>query len=90
MIDDEEYGGQTIIEQEQAMVLPKGYVGIELETFEAFTAMVQRVVILKERILSGEKLTKDQLLRALGAFDEAEAELIGNNFEKKRRRDERH
>ena len=83
-IDDyiDESGSTTIVETQQ-MVLSPGWVAVPFADYQVREAMLQRMVILIERIESGEKLTKEQLLRALGRFDSAIDEMLNERFGRK-------
>ena len=74
--DAEEYEGEEgeLIEIPLQVSVPAGFVAIPQEDYEAMIGAMQRLYILMERIRSGERLTKSLLLRACGAFDEANAE----------------
>ena len=83
--EDEEYGSGEIQEVNiPQMVLPVGMVGIELKDFMAMSAMTQRLTILQERVKAGEPMTKEYLLRALGAFDEANGEALYRRMKKEK------
>ena len=78
MNDYEEEVAQVV--EIQPMVVNPGWVAIPYEDFQVREAMLQRMVILIERIEAGEKLSKEQLLRALGRFDSAIAEMLETRF----------
>lgn len=83
--DDEEYEIEQVQNVEvPQMVLPVGMVGVELGDFMAMTAMSQRLTILQERVKAGEPMTKEYLLRALGAFDEANGEALYRKVKKEK------
>lgn len=72
----------VILQEVVPMQIIQGYVAIPEEKYEALVGAMQRMVILAERLTSGERLSKSMILRALGMFEDATAESLCERYKK--------